>query len=109
MSPQKPSAAEEEYFAREDAEKKRKLALAHIKQQAAEQQAAASTLHRNHCPACGQKLHELALNGVSVARCFACNGIFLTEANLRRLAGEPGYWERMLHFFVSHDYSKPHA
>jgi Zn-finger nucleic acid-binding protein len=106
MPPQKPSQAEEEYFAREDAEKKRKLALTVTKSMAQAERDALQALHQNHCPGCGQKLHDIALNGVTAARCFGCQGIFLNESALTALAAEPGYWSRMLQFFVQHDYSK---
>jgi Zn-finger nucleic acid-binding protein len=108
-SPQKPSRSEEEYFAREDAEKKRKLAMAQTKQLAGAERDALRILHQNHCPSCGQMLQEIALNEVNALRCFGCNGCFLSAEDLKKLAKEPGYWERMLHFFVRQDYGAPHA
>ncbi len=108
-SPHKPSRAEEEYFAREDAEKKRKLAMVQSKQMVSSEREALRTLHQNHCPACGQRLQKIALNEVEVLRCFGCNGCFLSEEDLKKLAKQPGYWERMLHFFVRSDYDAPNV
>jgi Zn-finger nucleic acid-binding protein len=106
MGTKKPSEAEEEFFAREEAEKKRKLALAQAKSVAAEERQRLQQLHHLHCPKCGMKLTELALRGVVVERCFSCHGIFLDEADLERIRGEEGYWNNMLQFFAAKDYGK---
>jgi hypothetical protein len=73
----KPSHTEDDYFAKEDAEKKRKLALNVQKVMAADEARRLKELHRGHCPNCGQSMHEVKLRGVMVDICFACNGIFL--------------------------------
>ena len=106
MTVNKPSQAEEEYFAREEAEKKRKLALHAAKSVAASERDALLQLHFMHCPKCGMPLHEIALNGVMVERCFSCHGIFLDAIDVKKLTGEQGYWSRMLRFFAQTDYSE---
>ena len=73
----KPSHTEDDYFAKEDAEKKRKLALKVSRDMAADEARRLKELHLGHCPKCGQKMHEVRLRGVDVDVCFACNGIFL--------------------------------
>ncbi len=73
----KPSQTEEDYFAREDAEKKRKLALKVHHEMAGDEARRLRELHRGHCPSCGQQMHEVKLRNVPVDICFACNGIFL--------------------------------
>jgi len=73
----KPSHTEDDYFAKEDAEKKRKLALSVHKAMAIDEARRLKDLHRGHCPNCGQSMHEVKLRGVPVDICFACNGIFL--------------------------------
>lgn len=105
MSTSKPSQAEEEYFAREDAEKKRKLALKEAKTLAASEREALQAQHAGHCPQCGHKMQQLTLQAVSVLRCFVCNGLFVGEQDLQKLKGSSGYWDRMLHFFVRRDYT----
>lgn len=104
-APHKPSQAEEEYFAREEAEKKRKLALTQVKQLAAAEREQLKQLHFMHCPKCGMKMQEIALAGVIVERCFHCHGIFLDEKDVEKLSGLQGYWARMLRFFARRDYS----
>jgi Zn-finger nucleic acid-binding protein len=101
----KPTEAEDEFFAREDAEKKRTIILAQTKALATAERERLKALHHMRCPKCGMALTELHLNGVEVDRCFTCHGIFLDEGDLKKITGEPGYWARMLHFFARKDYS----
>lgn len=104
MSGVKPSSNEEEYFAREDAEKKRQMVLNRNKALAHDEQEALKKLHFMHCPRCGMELSELSLRGVVVDKCFNCHGVFLGEDELEKLAGHEGYWARMLRFFARKDY-----
>jgi RNA polymerase-binding transcription factor DksA len=78
----KPSQTEEDYFAKEDAEKKRKLALKVRHDMAADDARRLKELHRGHCPNCGQQMHEVKLRAVPVDVCFACNGIFLEATEI---------------------------
>jgi hypothetical protein len=81
----KPSQGEEEYFAREEAERKRALALK-VKQEMAEaDRKRLRDLHFMHCPKCGQAMQEVKLLGVDVDVCFACKGIFLDSGELETL------------------------
>jgi hypothetical protein len=81
----KPSQGEEEYFAREEAERKRALALK-VKQEMAEaDRKRLRDLHFMHCPKCGQAMQEVKLLGVDVDVCFACKGIFLDSGELEEL------------------------
>ncbi len=78
----KPSQTEDDYFAKEDAEKKRKLALKVHRDMAADEARRLKELHRGHCPNCGQQMHEVKLRTVPVDVCFACNGIFLEASEI---------------------------
>jgi RNA polymerase-binding transcription factor DksA len=73
----KPSHTEDDYFSKEDAEKKRKLAHKVHRDMAVDEAKRLRDLHHGHCPSCGQGMHEVKLRGVPVDICFACNGIFL--------------------------------
>jgi hypothetical protein len=88
--PQKPSQTEDEYFAREDAEKKRRLALQVKKETAAGEAQRLKDLHFMRCPKCGMEMHEVPYRGVDVDVCFSCNGIFLDQGELERLKKETG-------------------
>lgn len=105
MQSKKPSEAEEEFFAREEAEKKRKLALSQAKSLADAERQRLQALHHMRCPGCGLALSQLALNDVMVDRCFNCHGMFLNEEAVKKLLGHEGYWSRMMHFFARKDYS----
>jgi hypothetical protein len=84
-TPGKASSSEEEYFVREDAEKKRKLALQAKKDKAAAELKALKDLHFMHCPKCGMQMHEIKFRGVDVDVCFSCNGVFLDQGELEHL------------------------
>ncbi len=83
--PGKAPSSEEEYFVREDAEKKRKLALQAKKDKAAAELKALKELHWMHCPKCGMQMHEIKYRGVDVDVCFSCNGVFLDQGELEHL------------------------
>ncbi|MEI7704695.1 MAG: zf-TFIIB domain-containing protein [Deltaproteobacteria bacterium] len=78
----KPSHTEDDYFAREDAEKKRKLAQKVHKDMAADEARRLRDLHHGHCPNCGQEMNEVKLRDVPVDVCFACHGIFLQHGDV---------------------------
>jgi hypothetical protein len=80
-----PSNSEEEYFTREDAEKKRKIAHQVKKETEAAELVRLKALHWMRCPKCGLQLHEVRLRGVDVDVCFSCNGIFLDQGELEHL------------------------
>lgn len=85
QTPGKPSNTEDEYFVREDAEKKRKLALDLKRQLRADEAKKLKDLHFMHCPKCGMPMHEVRMRGVDVDVCFACSGIFLDQGELEHL------------------------
>jgi hypothetical protein len=84
-TPGKPSSSEEEYFVREDAEKKRKLALQAKRDHEAQELKRLKDLHWMRCPKCGLQMHEVKLRGVDVDVCFSCSGVFLDQGELEHL------------------------
>jgi hypothetical protein len=84
-TPGKGSQSEEEYFVREDAEKKRRLALQALKEKHAAELKALKELHWMHCPKCGMGMQEIHFRGMDVDVCFSCNGIFLDQKELEHL------------------------
>jgi Zn-finger nucleic acid-binding protein len=82
----KPSTTEDEYFVREDAEKKRRIALEMKKQIAGEQAAALRDLHFMHCPKCGMKMQEVRYGKLTVDACFSCGGVFLEKSEIGVIA-----------------------
>ncbi len=85
---QKPHEAEEEYFAKLEVEKRRKLAeKKHAELKTHEVEALRET-HFMHCPECGANLEPFVFKGFSVNKCFHCGGAFLNTEAFQRLCGE---------------------
>ncbi len=82
----KPTRAEDEFVAREDAEKRRKIALAAKQETALAEQERLRALHHMRCPKCGLELQEVAFRGVDADLCFACGGVFLDRGEIDRIA-----------------------
>jgi hypothetical protein len=83
---QAPSSTEDEFFAREDAEKKRRLALAVKEETVAAERERLRELHHMRCPKCGLGLQEVAYRGVDADLCFSCGGVFLDRGEIDRIA-----------------------
>lgn len=81
----KPSSQEDEYFAREEIEKKRKLALKQAEETAANKREELKKLHWMKCPKCGMDLQELSKGKVAVDTCFNCKGLWLDSGELEQL------------------------
>ena len=78
----KPSANEEEYFARLETERRRKAAEERDKQIIAEEREQARALHFMKCPKCGMQLEEIAFSDVRIDKCFNCEGLWLDRGEL---------------------------
>ena len=76
---------EDEYFVREDAERKRKLAHEVRRQTEEADRRRLKELHWMRCPKCGMEMHEVVYRGMDVDVCFSCNGIFLDQGELAHL------------------------
>ena len=81
MSTDKPSRNEDEYFAREDAERIAKLRAKGL----AEQTAAERKSHYMKCPKCGAGLTTETFRGIQIDRCPECNGLWLDDGEIALL------------------------
>jgi hypothetical protein len=88
MTDKKPTNAEEEYFAREEIEKRYKLAKELAGRRAEAEAEALKAAHHMHCPKCGNTLQTITFRDVEVDRCFYCHGTWLDAGELERLAGK---------------------
>jgi uncharacterized protein len=88
--PVKPNPQEEEYFARQEAERRRKLAQERQAQLLAEERERARALHFMKCPKCGMQLEEIEFGDVKVDKCFGCEGMWLDSGELEMLAKKGG-------------------
>jgi uncharacterized protein with PIN domain len=76
---------EEEYFARVEMEKKRKLAEQHRISLAEAEKNKLRELHYMRCPKCGMELREIEYRGVKVDRCFTCDGVWFDAGEVDAL------------------------
>ncbi|MBN1664070.1 MAG: zf-TFIIB domain-containing protein [Deltaproteobacteria bacterium] len=84
--PMKPSETEEEYFARMEYEKLKRIQEESQRKLAAEQLANAKELHYMKCPKCGMNLVEIDYKKIKVDKCTACEGIWLDAGELEMVA-----------------------
>jgi hypothetical protein len=87
MSQHKPSHEEEEYFAREELQKRRDFARETNRKLEAAERERLQKLHYMKCPKCGYDLERIDFRGLAVDKCFHCNGTWLDEGELEALAG----------------------
>jgi hypothetical protein len=98
--PVKPSVSEEEYFARQESERRRKVAEERQAKIEAEERERARALHFMKCPKCGMQLDEIAFGDVRVDKCFSCEGLWLDKGELEVIRQkEGGFMGRMLSVF----------
>ena len=78
----KPSKAEDEYFARQEIERRKKWAQEQSAKMAAAEKDSLKQAHWMKCPKCGMDLQEIDLHGVMVDQCAHCGGIFLDAGEI---------------------------
>jgi len=97
---EKPSKAEDEYFARQEVERRKKWAVEQQAKMAATEKEQHKQAHWMKCPKCGMDLQEISLHGVTVDQCANCGGVFLDKGELDALAKhEEGVMSRVFHIF----------
>jgi uncharacterized protein len=96
----KPSENEEEYFARQELERRRQVAKETEAARLEEERERHRLLHFMRCPKCGSELQEIAYGDVRVDKCFVCEGLWLDNGELEKLkAKEAGFATRFLNVF----------
>ena len=81
----KPSKAEDEYFARQEIERRKKWAQEQSAKMAAAEKESLKQAHWMKCPKCGMDLAEISLHNVKVDQCASCGGIFLDAGEIDQL------------------------
>ena len=90
MTVNKPSTTESEYFAREEAEKLKRLSAAQAASLAQKDKDELKKLHFMKCPKCGLNLQSIVFKGHTLDKCFTCNGVFLDGPEFDSIAGSEG-------------------
>lgn len=81
----KPSKAEDEYFARQELERRKKWAAEQSAKMAADEKERIRQAHWMKCPKCGMDLKEIELHNVKVDQCASCGGIFLDAGEIDQI------------------------
>jgi len=84
--PLKPSEQEEEYFARKEFERKKKIEEEKHKKLGDEEKRKLKDLHYMRCPKCGMELIEIDYKGIKIDECSECEGIWLDAGELETIS-----------------------
>ena len=96
----KPITNEDEYFARQEVERKRRWAKEREAQLITERGERVRDLYFMKCPKCGAQLEEIAFGGVRIDKCFGCEGIWLDKGELEMIRKkEAGFVGALLNVF----------
>lgn len=88
MSTGKPSSNEEEYFAKQEIEKRRKYHQEVLKKMESEEEKKLKDAHFMHCSKCGFELHTLVFRGVEIEKCYHCGAVVLDQSEFEKFAGD---------------------
>lgn len=81
----KPSRNEDEYFTRQELERRKKWAAEQAAKMAGAEKERIKQQHWMKCPKCGMDLQEIESHGVKVDQCAHCGGIFLDAGELEQI------------------------
>lgn len=97
----KPSKAEDEYFARQTLELRKKWARERAETLQNGEKAKLKELHFMKCPKCGMDLHTIELHGISVDQCGTCMGSWFDRGEVEQLLHPEhrGLFERVMSVF----------
>ena len=84
--PRKPSEREEEYIARIEYEKRKRLEEEKHSRLAGEEKKKLKKLHYMRCPKCGMELIEIDYKKIKVDKCSECEGIWLDAGELEAVS-----------------------
>ena len=83
---QKPTEKEEEYFARMEFERKKKIEDEKHKKLAVEEKEGLKELHFMRCPKCGMELLEISYKSIKIDKCSECEGIWLDAGEMETIS-----------------------
>ncbi len=78
----RPSEKEEEYFARTEYKRKKKIEEDKHKELSEEEKRRLKEIHYMRCPKCGMELIEIDYKHIKVDKCSECEGIWLDVGEL---------------------------
>jgi acetyl-CoA carboxylase beta subunit len=101
MATEKPSNAEEEYFLRQELERRKEWARENAARTAQDEKDRIKALHHMKCPKCGMDLHTTELHGVTVDSCPSCHGMWFDAGEVDHMLAheQTGLFKRVSTFF----------
>lgn len=92
---------EDEYFARLEFERKKKLLEEQQKTMQSAEKQKLKELHWMRCPKCGMEMVEIDFEGIRVDKCSACLGVFFDNGEVEQLIqkNKPGFLSRLASAF----------
>ncbi|KPJ98124.1 MAG: hypothetical protein AMK71_11915 [Nitrospira bacterium SG8_35_4] len=84
--PKKPSESEEEFIARTEYERLKKIEEEKQQYHAEEEKKRLKELHFMKCPKCGMELIAIDYKGIEVDKCSSCEGIWLDAGELEAVS-----------------------
>ncbi|HET7705535.1 MAG TPA: zf-TFIIB domain-containing protein [Thermoanaerobaculia bacterium] len=81
----KPSRAEDEYFAKQELERRKKWAQEQAGKMAAEEKERLKKQHYMKCPKCGMDLTTIEFQGIHIDKCPNCNGTWFDAGEVEQL------------------------
>ena len=85
---EKPSKAEDEYFTRQELERKKQWEKERAGKMQIEERERLRELHHMKCPKCGMDLHNISFAGIELDRCVSCNGTWFDAGEMEQLLEE---------------------
>lgn len=73
---------EEEYFARIEIERRKKLEVERVATLAEAEKQKLKDLHYMRCPKCGMELNEIEFKEIRIDKCLQCDGVWLDAGEL---------------------------
>jgi uncharacterized protein len=98
----KPSDQEEEYFARQELERRKQAEQERQAAMATEEKDRLRELHYMKCPKCGMDLTKIEMKGIQLDRCVSCGGTWFDAGEMEQMMGEEqGVMDRIFSVFRS--------
>ena len=86
--PMKPTEREEEYFARLEFERRKKVLDERETQTAEEERQRILAVARGRCPKCGAELVPVPYRGIELDKCSRCQGVWLDFGELDQVVAK---------------------
>jgi hypothetical protein len=84
--PAKPSEREEEFIARKEYERLKKIEEEKHRNLAAEEKKKLKELHHMRCPKCGMELVAINYKNIEIDKCSECEGVWLDAGELEAVS-----------------------